>query len=87
MSYFLGMEVKQRKYEVFICHKKYAKKILRKFLVENYKVTTSPMNHKEKFNKNDWENKIDEDRYRSLIGCLMYLIATQLDKVHAVSLL
>jgi hypothetical protein len=31
MTYFLGMEVKQSQNEVFICQKKYAKEILKKF--------------------------------------------------------
>ena len=31
MTYFLGMEVKQSKNEVFIYQKKYAKEILKKF--------------------------------------------------------
>ncbi|GMP62936.1 LOW QUALITY PROTEIN: hypothetical protein CsSME_00024846 [Camellia sinensis var. sinensis] len=59
MSYFLGMEVKQRQHEVFICQK----------------------------NKDDGADKVDEGLYRSLIGCLMYLIATRPDIMHAVSFL
>ena len=34
MTYFLGMEVKQKKWEVFICQTKYAKKILMKFIMD-----------------------------------------------------
>ena len=37
MSYFLGMEIKQRRDEVFICQKKYAKEILKKFNMEDCK--------------------------------------------------
>ncbi|CAL5401670.1 unnamed protein product [Camellia sinensis] len=37
MSYFLGMEVKQRQHEVFICQQKYAKEILKKIHMEDCK--------------------------------------------------
>ena len=37
MSYFLGMEIKQGQDEVFICQKKYAKEILKKFNMEDCK--------------------------------------------------
>ena len=35
MTYFLGIEVKQSKNEVFICQKKYAKEILKRFRGRN----------------------------------------------------
>jgi len=67
--------------------KKYAKEILKKFLMEQCKVVSTPMNQKEKFSKEDGADKIDEGYYRSLIGCLMYLTATRPDILFAVSLL
>ena len=45
------------------------------------------MNQNEKFNKEDGAGKVDEGLYRSLIGCLMYLIATRPNIVFVVSLL
>ena len=44
MTYFLRMEVKQSQNEVFIYQKKYAKKILKKFYMEECKATSTPMN-------------------------------------------
>lgn len=87
MSYFLKMEVKQSNDGIFIYQKKYAKKILKKFHIENCKSTSTLMNLKEKFNKNDGINKVNEGQYRSLIGCLMYLTSTRPDFAFAVSLL
>jgi hypothetical protein len=87
MLYFLGMEVKQSNSEIFICQKKYAKEILKTFHMENYKSTSTPMNPKEKFNKNDGTNKVDKGQYKSLTGCLMYLTTTRSDTVFVVSLL
>jgi len=87
MSYFLGMEVQQNQYGIFICQQKYAKETLKKFKMEECKSMTTPMNVKEKFCKDDGADKVDEAIYRSLIGCLMYLSATRPDIMHAVSLL
>ncbi|RVW37574.1 Retrovirus-related Pol polyprotein from transposon RE1 [Vitis vinifera] len=87
MSYFLGMEVKQDHGGVFISQKKYAKEILNKFHMDDCKRTSTPMNQKEKFSKDDGTEKVDESQYRSLIGCLMYLTATRPDIMFSVSLL
>ncbi|MCI10100.1 gag-pol polyprotein, partial [Trifolium medium] len=87
MSYFLGMEVNQDCDGVFICQKKYAKELLKKFCMEDCKSTTTPMNQKEKFSKDDGAKKIDESKYRGLIGCLTYLTATRPDIMYVVSVL
>jgi hypothetical protein len=60
MSFFLGMEIKQSKEEIFFCQKKYAKKILKKFHMKNCKPTTTPMNQKDKFSKEDGTARVDE---------------------------
>ena len=49
--------------------------------------TSTPMNMKEKFSKNDRTNKANEGQYRSLIGCLMYLTAIRSNIAFDVSLL
>jgi len=85
MSFFLGMQVQQDRGEVFVNQEKYAKEILRKFKMEEYKPISTPMNQKEKFSNEDGAEKVDEKLYRSLIGCLMYLIATRPDITYAVS--
>jgi len=87
MAYFLGVEIKQNEDNVFICQKKYAQEILKKFHMEDCKVMSTPMNQKEIFSKDDGTEKVDEAYYRSLIGCLMYLTATRPDILYAVSFL
>lgn len=87
MTYFLGLEVRQQENEIFISQRKYAKEILKKFHMESCKATETPMQAKVKFCKNDGSAKVDENLYRSLIGCLMYLTASRPDIVQAVSLL
>ena len=85
-AYFLGMEIKQKNGEVFICQKKYAKKILKKFRMDECESVYTPMCQKEKSSKEDEAEKVDETLYRSLVGCLMYLTTTRLDILHYVSL-
>ncbi|XP_049357591.1 secreted RxLR effector protein 161-like [Solanum verrucosum] len=87
MTYFLGMEIKQRKSEVFISQKKYAKEIVKKIQMEECKLISTPMNKNEKLYKEDGGEKVDEGYYRSLIGCLMYLTTTRPDILFVVSLL
>lgn len=87
MTFFLGMEIKQKEHEVFICQKKYAKEILKKFKLEECKEMSIPMDQKEKLSKEDGTEKIDQAYFRSLIGCLMYLKATRPDILNAISIL
>ena len=87
MSYFLGIEIKQNQDEVFLNQIKYAKEILKKFLMENCKVVNTPMNQKKKLIKDDGSDKVNESEFRSLIGCLMYLTTTRPDILNVVSIL
>ena len=87
MTYFLGKEIKQSQDEVFICQKKYAKEILKKFHMEDCKSMSTPMNQKEKLSKEDETEKVDGAHFRSFFGCLMYLSETRPDILNAVSIL
>ena len=87
MSYFLGTEIKQEEDKIFICQRKYAKEILKKFNMENYKSMSTTMCQKEKLCKEEGVEQAGETLYRSLMGCLMYLTATRPDILHVVSVL
>ena len=87
MSFSLGMKVKQDHDGVFICQKKYAKEILKKFCIEDGKSTTPSMNKEEKFSKDDGVDKVHGMHYISPIGCLLYLTTTRPNILFAVSIL
>ena len=55
--------------------------------MKNCKTTATPMNQKDKFSKEDGIARVNEEKFRSLIGCLLYLTATRPDILHATSLL
>ncbi|WVY90883.1 hypothetical protein V8G54_036397 [Vigna mungo] len=60
MTFFLRMQVQQKKNEIFVCQEKYAKEVLMKFNTEECKSAGTPMNQKEKFCTEDGAEKVDE---------------------------
>jgi len=55
--------------------------------LENCKPPATQMNEKENIGKENGTNKVDEEKIKGLIGCLMYLSATRLDILYVTSLL
>jgi len=55
--------------------------------MDDCKAANTPMKQKEKFSQEDGADKVDEGYYRSLIGCLMHLIATRPDILFIVILI
>ena len=53
--------------------------------MEDCKSTSTPMNQKEKFSKNDGADKVDGGLHKSLISHLMYLIAIRCNIMFAIS--
>ncbi|KAA0042237.1 Retrovirus-related Pol polyprotein from transposon TNT 1-94 [Cucumis melo var. makuwa] len=64
---------------IFISQKKYAKDPLKKFGMLNCKSATTPMNLNEKPQQNDGAEMANAQRFRSLIGGLIYLTHTRSD--------
>lgn len=54
------MEIMQVCDQISFYRKKYDGEILKKFHMENFKDTTTPMNPKERFRKDDATDQIDE---------------------------
>ena len=55
--------------------------------MENCKAVSTPLMPNVKLSKNDGQALIDESNYRSLVGCLLYIITTRPDIMYSVSLL
>ena len=87
MKYFIGMEIYQSKDGIFICQKKYAEDILKKFKMEKCKPIATPLEANLKLSKEDGYASTDEKQFRSLVGSLLYLTATRPDLMYAASLL
>ncbi|KAK5771085.1 hypothetical protein PVK06_047260 [Gossypium arboreum] len=87
MTYFLGMEVNQNEYGIFISQGAFALKVLSKFCMANCKSSRTPVALGEKLSSNSDHDRVDEKSYRSLVGCLLYLTATKANIMYAVNLL
>ncbi|CAH9103290.1 unnamed protein product, partial [Cuscuta epithymum] len=85
LQYFLGLEVKQKKEGTFLCQRKYAMDLLKRFHMENCEIAKTPMNTNEKLQKCDGTEKASERSFRSLVGGLNYLTHTRPDIAHSVS--
>jgi hypothetical protein len=79
MHYYLGLEVWQKRGEVFLGQGKYAIKILQKFGMMDCKSMDTPMNADIRKVKVPDYDPVDPSLYRQLIGSLMYLVNTRPD--------
>ena len=79
LTYFLGLQVKQMNEGIFISQSKYAKNLMKKFGLENAKCVKTPMGTNDKLSKDENGVSIDPTLFRSMIGSLLYLIASRPD--------
>ncbi|GKD34790.1 putative ribonuclease H-like domain-containing protein [Tanacetum coccineum] len=79
LTFFLGLQVKQKNDEIFISKDKYVTEILKKFGFTNVKTTSTPMETQKLLVKDEDGEEVDFHLYRSMIGSLMYLTSSRLD--------
>eukprot|EP00253_Pinus_taeda_P006334 PITA_06334 len=87
LRYFLGIEVDQSENGVFISQDKYVEALLKRFNMQNSKAAVTPTVMGLKLTKEDSNKDFDPKLYKSIVASLMYLTATRLDIMHAVSLI
>jgi hypothetical protein len=87
MHYYLGLEVWQKRGEVFLGQGKYAVKILQKFGMMDCKSMDTPMTTDIRKVRDSNSDPVDPSLYRQLIGSLMYLVNTRPDICFAVNTL
>ncbi|GKA70727.1 uncharacterized mitochondrial protein-like protein [Tanacetum coccineum] len=73
LTFFLGLQVQQRKKGIFISQDKYVHEILRKFNYTDVKSASTPTDLEKPLVKDADADDVDEHLYRSMIGSLMYL--------------
>ncbi|GMI84085.1 hypothetical protein HRI_002077800 [Hibiscus trionum] len=86
LSFFLGLQIKQRKDGTFINQAKYVNDMLKKFGLENAKPQATPMSSSIKLDKDEGGKCVDSKLYRSMIGSLLYLTASRPDIMFSVCL-
>ncbi|GKV36358.1 hypothetical protein SLEP1_g44499 [Rubroshorea leprosula] len=86
LHYFLGLQIYQTDYGIFVSQEKYALDLLKKFNMQNCKMSATPMNTNEKLTVDDGTPRANEKYFRSMVGGLMYLTHTRPDIMFSVSL-
>nr|GEZ55227.1 ribonuclease H-like domain, reverse transcriptase, RNA-dependent DNA polymerase [Tanacetum cinerariifolium] len=77
----VGNEIKVKHSEegIFISHDKYVAEILKKFDFSSIKTASTPIETQKPLVKDEDSTDVDVHLYRSMIGSLMYLIASRPD--------
>nr|GEY97996.1 retrovirus-related Pol polyprotein from transposon TNT 1-94 [Tanacetum cinerariifolium] len=81
MSFFVGLQVFQNPRSIFIKHSKFALKILKKFGMDSYDLVDAPMVDRLKLDKDPLGIPVDQTRFCSMVGFLIYLTASRPDLV------
>ncbi|GKF08154.1 uncharacterized mitochondrial protein-like protein, partial [Tanacetum coccineum] len=84
LSFFLGLQAKQKSDGIFISQDKYVAEILKKFDFALIKTTSTPMETNKPLTKDEEAKNVDEHLYRSMIGSLLYLTTSRPDIMFAV---
>nr|GEW96391.1 putative polyprotein [Tanacetum cinerariifolium] len=84
LTFFLGLQVKQKEDGISISQDKYVAEILKKFDFMSVKTASTPIETKNPLVKDGKVVDVDEHLYRSMIGSLLYLIASRPDIMYAV---
>ncbi|GJU92769.1 putative ribonuclease H-like domain-containing protein [Tanacetum coccineum] len=79
LTFFLGLQVKQKVDGIFISQDKYVAKILKKFNFANVKTASTPIETQKPFVKDEEASDVEVHLYRPMIGSLMYLTASRPD--------
>ena len=87
MRYFLGIEVMQREDGIFICQKKYALEILKRFGMMDSNEVSNPMVTGSKVIKDSDGVPVDETHFKQIVGSLIYLTATRPDMMFSTSII
>ncbi|GKC84672.1 hypothetical protein Tco_1140389 [Tanacetum coccineum] len=79
LTFFLGLQVKQKNDGIFISQDKYVAKILKKFDYKDVRISSTAMDTKKALLKDSNGDDVDVYLYRLMIGSLMYLTSFRPD--------
>ncbi|GJY10568.1 uncharacterized mitochondrial protein-like protein, partial [Tanacetum coccineum] len=79
LTFFLGLQVKQKKDGIFISQDKYVDEISKKFGFKEVKTASTPMETQKPLLKDEDGKEVDVHMYRLMIGSLMYHTSSRPD--------
>ena len=77
LTFFLGLQVKQKKEGIFNSQEKYARNIVKKFGLDSKKHAFTPMSSSTKLNVDSSIVEVNPTLYKSIIGSLLYLTTSR----------
>ncbi|CAM8919902.1 unnamed protein product [Rhodiola kirilowii] len=83
LKHFLGLEVETTNEGIFLCQEKYAKDLLTKYGMTERKPISTPLEANVKYCVEEGK-ELEDEKYRQLVGSLIYLTLTRLDISFAV---
>ena len=86
LNFFLGLQIKQHKYNIFLHQAKYTKDLLKSFEMREAKPLSTPMATTTALDADEDGEPVDQKEFRSMIGSLLYMTATRPDIHFAVCL-
>jgi hypothetical protein len=86
LSYYLGMEVRQKPGVITICQSSYAKKIVEMCGLKGCNPVDTPMEQHVKLLPGKPESVVNATKYRSVVGSLRYLVNTRPDIAFSVGM-
>ncbi|GJR06781.1 putative ribonuclease H-like domain-containing protein [Tanacetum coccineum] len=84
LTFFLGLQVKQKEDGIFTSQDKYVTEILKKFIFNGVKTASTPMETQKPLLKDEDGEEVEVHLYRSMIGSLMYLTSLRPNIMFAV---
>nr|GFB68251.1 hypothetical protein [Tanacetum cinerariifolium] len=84
LNFFLGLQVLQKKDDIFLFQDKYVVDILKIFGYSDVRSANTPMDKEDPWGKDETGKDVDLHLYRSMIRSLMYLTASRPDIMFAV---
>ncbi|XP_070026305.1 secreted RxLR effector protein 161-like [Nicotiana sylvestris] len=86
LNFFLGLQIKQNSNGTMIYQQKYAKKLIKKFKMEEPKEIDTPIATTTKLDIDEPGSSVDQKLYRGMIGSLLYLTASRPNIIFSVRL-
>jgi hypothetical protein len=79
LTFFLGIQVKQMKQDIFVHQVKYTKGLMKKFNMAELKPVSTLMSIATVLDQDENGEVVDHKEYKHMIGSLLYLTMTRLD--------
>jgi isopentenyldiphosphate isomerase len=79
LTFFLGIQVKQMKQDIFVHQAKYTKDLMKKFNMAELKLVLTPMSTTTVLDPDENDKAVDQREYMSMTGSLLYLTVARPD--------